>query len=128
MTVTVEGLDGLLRAAGRIDRKASAQLRRELRVTVGGAFVKDAKVKVDEVGLVKTGRLKRGIRPSVQGSIVLIRDTAVNKGYSYPALHEFAHGGARAFLGPTVDMWNSSGKLETKMEGFMDWIEREWRS
>lgn len=123
MPVVVEGLDELVRAAGRIDKGMSRELRKELRVSVGGSFARDAKEKVP----VLTGRAKRGIRPSVRGTTVYIKNTATNRGFNYPAVLEFANGGANASLGPTADEWNSSGKLVESMEGFMDWIDTEWQ-
>lgn len=126
MPVAVEGLDDLVRAFQRVDAKVPREMRKQLRNEVGRPFVADAKEHVGSVGLVKTGKLRRSIRPLVQGSTLLVRDSATNKGFPYPAVYEFGKGGARAFLGPTADEWIQSGKLEKHMEGFMEWVETEW--
>lgn len=125
--VGVEGLAGMIRAAGRVDKQCSAELRRELRTTIGAHFAADAKARVEAEGLVKSRRLRNSIRPRVRGAIVEVRATATRRGFNYPMVHEFGNGGVRAFMGPTLDEWRASGRIEQEMEGFMDWVANEWR-
>lgn len=128
----VDGLDELLRAVGRIDKALTRELRKELRVGVGGAFVKDVKQRVERVGLVDRGNLRSSIRPAVSGADVVIRSKPLNPGprsrLGYGAVYEFGGGGRRAFLDPTRDEWQRSGKLEQALSGFVNWLETEWRS
>lgn len=34
--------------------------------------------------------------------------------------------GPRAFLNPTLEDWSSSGRTEQELNGFLDWVEREF--
>ena len=130
--LTLEGLDGLLRAIGRIDRNAPRELRKELRVRVGGAFVRDVKEKV-LVG--KTRKLRNSIRPAVRGSSVIVRSTPpLNPGprspLGYAAVYEFGakHREQHAFLYPTLDEWQQSGRLEDELGAYLDYVEADWRA
>ena len=135
-TVRVEGLHELLGALGRVDRGATREIRKELRVGVGGAFVRDVKDRISLMGLVKSGKLRASIRPAVRGSTLVVRSSPPlhpgrRSSEGYAAVYEYgAHGGRRrrAFLEPTLDAWQTNGKLEESMSGFLGWIESEWRA
>lgn len=132
----VSGLDDLIRTTGRIDRKAAGELRRQMRTTIGRDFTLDAKAKVDELGLVKTGRLRGSIRPAVKGSTLVVRSSPpLNPGkkspQGYAPIYEFGGrgtetAGPRAFLAPTLEDWQASGRLEEELSGFLDWVDNEW--
>lgn len=72
-TAYVKGLDQFVRSVGRVDKGAVRQIRKELRVGVGGRFVKDVKARISANGLVDSGRLRGSIRPAVKGSTLIIR-------------------------------------------------------
>jgi hypothetical protein len=127
MPVEVTGLNEMLHALGRIDKGITRELRKQLSVGVGGPIVADMKDEATARGLVKTGKLRSGLRPAVRGSSLFVNESARNKGYPYPAIYEFGHGGARAFMQPVVDRWGG-GRLEEQMSGFLDWVESEWRA
>lgn len=128
MTVEVTGLNELVRAFSRIDKGMSRQFRQELRVGVGGPVAKDMKDMARSRGLRgKTGKLINSIRPSVRGATLFINESATNKAYPYPAVYEFGHGGARAFMQPVVDRLDG-GLLEQRMIGYLEWIEKEFRA
>lgn len=120
--IKVDGLDELIRSMSRIDKGIAKEMRARLRKDVGEPFARDAKLRAP----VKSGKLRRSIRPAVKGTTVVVRDTATNRGFNYPAVMEFAHGGERAFLDPTLDQWRATGQLEQSMEGFLDWVHREF--
>lgn len=128
-TAYVEGLDQFVRSVGRVSKGSVREIRKELRVGVGGVFVKDVKARIDEQGLVQSGRLRGSIRPAVRGSTLIIRSKPQKPGprspEGYNAVYEF---GPRAFLYPTAEEWNASGKTERAFEGFLEWIERTYAS
>lgn len=127
----VTGLDDLIRTMGRIDRKTAGELRREMRTTIGRDFSRDAKQRITDNGLVKTGRLRNSIRPAVRGSTLVVRSSPpLNPGkrspQGYAPVYEYGSDAARAFLGPTLDEWRTSGKLDEAMNGYMEWVEQDW--
>ena len=135
--LAVEGLDQLIRTAGRMSKDASKQLRQELRVGVGGEFVRDVKARIDDEGLVRSGKLRGSIRPAVRGSTLVVRSSPPLKPgkkspQGYARIYEYGARGAdesvgpRAFLGPTLDEWRTSGKLDEAMNGYMEWVEQDW--
>ncbi|MBA3844260.1 MAG: hypothetical protein H0X39_16865 [Actinobacteria bacterium] len=138
--VRVEGLRELVGALGRLDRKMGAELRRELRTRVGGEFTRDVKLGIIGQGLYRTGALYRSIRPSVSGTTLTVRSApALRPGPrsrgGYGVIYEYTGRagsrdgrGTRAFLNPTLDRWEATGKLEESLGGFLDFIEHEWRS
>jgi len=136
-TAYVEGLDQFVRSVGRVSKGSVREIRKELRVGVGGVFVKDVKARIDEQGLVQSGRLRGSIRPAVRGSTLIIRSKPQKPGprspEGYNAVYEFgkrgeSEFGPRAFLYPTAEEWNASGKTERAFEGFLEWIERTYAS
>lgn len=99
--VSVQGLDEFIRATARVNKKAAGFVRKELRVGVGGKFVKDVKATISGEGLVQSGRLRNSIRPAVKGSTLLVRSTPPLKAgkYSpmgYAAVHEFGGSDVRS--------------------------------
>lgn len=109
--ISVQGLDEFIRATARVNKKAAGFVRKELRVGVGGAFVKDVKSAISAEGLVRSGKLRGSIRPAVKGSTLLVRSTPPLKAgklspMGYAAVHEFGgsdmrsvrtRGGGRGF-------------------------------
>lgn len=92
-TAYVKGLDQFVRSVGRVDKGAVRQIRKELRVGVGGRFVKDVKARISANGLVDSGRLRGSIRPAVKGSTLIIRSKPQKPGKrspeGYNAVYEF---------------------------------------
>jgi hypothetical protein len=130
--VHVTGLRELVRAANRVDRAAGRQLNKELRDTIGRDFVEDTRDRISARGLVRTGRLLGSIKPSVRGANLTVRSTPpLNPGprsaAGYAAVYEFGYGKRRAFLDPTLDEWQASGKLISEFEGYLDWIEKTFK-
>jgi hypothetical protein len=132
--VHVEGLKEAIRALGKIDRQAAGELRKELRTKIGGAFVRDVKLRVELRGLVgKSGRLRNSIRPTVRGASLVVRSSpALKPGpksrQGYAAVYEFGRGGRRSFLEPTLGNWLETGRLRHEMGDYLDWIGSEFRS
>lgn len=132
--VHVDGLRELVRAIGKVDRQAAGELRKELRTTIGGAFVRDVKLRIELRGLVgKSGRLRNSIRPAVRGASLVVRSSpALKPGpksrQGYAPIYEFGRGGRRSFLEPTLGSWLETGRLKHEMGGYLDWIESEFRA
>lgn len=134
--VSVEGLDEFIRATARVNKKAAGFVRKELRVGVGGAFVKDVKSTIDAAGLVGQSKKLRGsIRPAVKGSTLLVRSTPPLKPgkrspMGYAAVYEYGgrsgRRAARPYLNPTLDEWIGSGRLVEAFNGALDNVEREY--
>jgi hypothetical protein len=108
----VEGLDGLRRALRKVDRDASRELTKDLKL-VGQPVVVLARSIAEEKGLHETGALINRINISVRGGTIYVRDTAKRKsrkypsGYPYPSVYEFGGRGSdvlgpRAFVAPAV--------------------------
>lgn len=131
--VHITGLRELVRAANSIDKAAGRQLNKVMRDTVGKDFVEDVHERLGSVGFKHpTGRLAGSIKPSVRGGNVVVRSSpALNPGprsrLGYAAVYEFGYGRRFAFLDPTLDEWLSSGKLIDEFDGFLDWVDREFR-
>lgn len=98
--VQVTGLKELQRNLKRADSELPKQLRAGFK-EVGKTVADEAKRIAEGKGLVLTGRLVRSIRPSVRGTTAVIRDTAKQRGFNYPARYEFGDR-KRPFLVPAV--------------------------
>lgn len=127
--VRVEGLDALVRSFGRVNRKAAGQVRKEMRTGIGGEFVRDVKSRIEGLGLVRSGKLRASIRPAVKGSTLVVRSSPPlrpgrRSAMGYAAIYEYAS--PRPYLGPTLDAWRDSGKVETEFNEFLDWVEKEF--
>lgn len=125
--VRVEGLDALVRSFGRVNRKAAGQVRKEMRTGIGGEFVRDVKSRIEGLGLVRSGKLRASIRPAVKGSTLVVRSSPPlrpgrRSAMGYAAIYEYAS----PYLGPTLDAWRDSGKVETEFNEFLDWVEKEF--
>lgn len=131
--VHVTGLRELVRAANKIDKAAGRHLNKELRDTVGRDFVEDVRERLGSVGFKHpSGRLAGSIKPSVRGANLVVRSApALKPGprsrMGYAAVYEYGYGARRAFLDPTLDEWLASGKLIDEFDGFLDWVDREFR-
>jgi hypothetical protein len=129
--VHITGLRELVRAANAVDKAAGRQVSKVMRDTVGKDFVEDTRAAIEARGLVRTGRLLGSIKPSVRGANLVVRSTPpLNPGprsrLGYAAVYEYGHGG-RSFLNPTLDAWLASGKLIDEFDGFLDWVDKEFR-
>lgn len=133
--VRVEGLDALVRSFGRVNRKAAGQVRKEMRTGIGGEFVRDVKSRIEGLGLVRSGKLRASIRPAVKGSTLVVRSSPPlrpgrRSAMGYAAIYEYGGrsgaGAFRPYLGPTLDAWRDSGKVETEFNEFLDWVEKEF--
>lgn len=167
----MEGLNELIRSFGRVNKKSAGQVRKELRGSVGKAFVLAVKDRISANSLVQSGKLRGSIRPAVKGSQLVVRSSpplraGTRSPEGYAAIYEFggsavrsvrlkgggrgfsavvnrsgqgaalaasgsAQGslgqyGPRAFLLPTLDEWRDSGRLERELNGFLDWVEKEF--
>jgi hypothetical protein len=130
--VHITGLRELVRAANRIDKAAGRQLNKEMRDTIGKDFVADTREMIAARGLVRTGRLLGSIKPSVRGANLVVRSSPPLKPgprsrLGYAAVYEYGYGQRRAFLDPTLDAWLASGKLISEFDGFLDWVDKEFR-
>jgi hypothetical protein len=108
-------------------------MRKTLKESVATPFVVDVRTAIESRGLVKTGKLLRSITSSVTQKAIDIKSRPpLNPGkrsrMGYAAVYEYGKGGARAFLNPTLETWKASGKLEHEMDGFLDWVEKEFRA
>lgn len=127
-TVAVTGLDELVRTTARISKGAAGELRKEMRVGIGGEFVRDTKARIDAEGLVRKGKLRASIRPAVSGTTLIVRSSpplrpGERSPQGYAAVYEY---GSRPFLDPTLQEWAASGRLEEEFGHFMDWVDNEW--
>lgn len=131
--VRVDGLKELIRAVGKVDKSAAAELRKRLKSDVGGSFVNDVQQRIELRGLVKSGGLRGSIKPAVRGADVVIRSSpALRPGsksrQGYAAIYEFGRGARRSFMQPTLDTWLATGKLKNELAGYLDYLETEFRS
>lgn len=106
-TVAVEGVGDLLRAFGSIDKGLRRELRLEL-LDVANIAAGKARAIAEQKGLHATGALIDRIHAGARASYAYITDTARRaspaypQGFNYPAVYEYGHGGARAFLTPAA--------------------------
>lgn len=132
-SVHVTGLRELVRAANAIDKSAGRQLNKELRDTIGRDFVVNVIERLGWVGFKHpTGRLAGSIKPSVRAANLVVRSSPPLKPgprspMGYAAVYEYGYGRSRAFLDPTLDAWQVSGKLVSEFDGFLDWVDKEFR-
>ncbi len=107
-TIVVDGLDTLVRDFGRISAELRREVQRELQ-DIGEIVAVQARANVVAGGLVKSGRLEKGIRSRVRGATAIVEDRAKAKGsgYPYPGIYEFGVSGRdkkrRPFLEPALD-------------------------
>lgn len=90
----VEGINELVRAFGRVNKKAAGQVRKEMRGSIGKAFVQAVKDRIESNSLVRSGKLRGSIRPSVKGSMLIVRSSPpLRPGnlspMGYAAIYEF---------------------------------------
>lgn len=129
-TVTIEGLDGLVRALKRIDRGTRLETTRRLR-RIGRVVADEAKQEAAARGLHESGQLIGRIHPRVRRGSVYVEDSArrVSKsypaGYNYPKRYEYQQGGARAFMRPALA--HAHGRVLAEFEQFLSWVESEFR-
>jgi hypothetical protein len=120
--VYVEGLDETIRAFGRMDRRLSGDIRKQMR-GIGQFVAKAANENAKGQGLVgKTKRLSRGNRPAVKGSTLLVRNRVENRGFNYPAVSEYKRG--RAFLEPALD--EQEPRVIREFERMLDELGSDW--
>jgi hypothetical protein len=134
ITVHLEGLEPLLAAFERMPIITKRELRREL-LEIADNVAKKAEGFAVGQGLVdddhapKGGGLADRIKPRLSGSQVLVVDSARRAspkypgGYPYPALYEFGHGGARAFMRPAVT--SEAHDTRRRLDTFIARVERE---
>lgn len=106
--VTVRGLDPLLRDLGRASKELAKEVRGELKDGPGEVVAAEARRILKRKGHVKTGKAAKRTKPTVRRNTVIVRNTAVRKGFPYPTVLEYAGRGSsefgpRAFLGPAID-------------------------
>jgi len=122
-TVQVQGLDALLAAFKQLGEGLPHELSAGLR-TVARDVANDAKAIAKANGLHASGNLIDHITTSVRGTVAYIVDNARRvspkypSGYLYPAVYEFGHGGARAFLHPAAE--RDQDKIVAGLEPLVD--------
>lgn len=99
-SVSVTGLAELQRSLRRAGSELYPQVRESLR-EIGEMVAQEARSIATGKGLVLTGRLVKSIRPTVRTRDVVIKATAKQRGYNYPARYEFGDRN-RPFLRPAV--------------------------
>lgn len=100
--VVIEGQRELDRAFATIDRGLQKELRKGLKEAARIVSVEAVSI-ARRNGLVRTGRLLRGIRPGATSREVYIRSKALNAGFNYAPVYEYGQGGRRAYLKPALD-------------------------
>lgn len=108
----------LVRAGEDVEKEVKRELR-DIAKDVAGAARDFAQAK----GLRDTGALIAGIKPQVRGTAAFVRSSATRGGFPYPAVHEFAGGGVRAFLAPAVE--ESEAKVVEEFEEIVDRVARK---
>lgn len=127
-TIAVEGVGDLLRAFDRVEKGLRRELRAEL-VGLAGTVAIKARELAEAQGLRESGQLIARIRPGLRSSYAYVTDTANRKspkwpeGFNYPAVFEFGHGGARAFLVPAAKA--EEGTVLLGLEGLLDRLTSE---
>jgi hypothetical protein len=103
VAVRTHGLDQLVRDFGKLERELKKELQDELR-QIADKVAERAKAHAVREGLVRSGKLVRSIKPGIRSrSIAVVRASATNKGFRYPALYEYGKGGVRSFLKPAAE-------------------------
>lgn len=121
--IEVEGLQQTLRAFGRIEKGMRKELRKQL-VEIAGVVAETARSIAEQKGLHESGALIARIHPGMRSSYAYVADTARRKsrkypgGFNYPAVYEYGHGRARAFLEPAAKQ--DEEKAVTLVEGMLD--------
>lgn len=106
--VRLEGWTELQRAFRAVDKRLPKELQLELKAAA--EVVKSAAAEIAaEKGLAPPGSSGRGHGALIAGlrtfsnqSAAGVRDTASRSGFHYPAIYEYGHGRARAFLDPAA--------------------------
>lgn len=130
-TIAVEGLRGLMRVLKQMDATTRRQVRAKLR-SAGKIVADEAKSLASSKMTPRSGELVRKIRVSVtQRSVAVVagalkRSPKYPGGYNYPKRHEFAKGGARAFMLPALE--EKQEEVVQRFEEILDELEREWAS
>jgi hypothetical protein len=100
--IKIEGIQELMVACKRADSELKKGLQRDLK-GIALLVATRAKSIAEAKGLRESGRLIASIRPGIQGSSAIVRDSANRAGFNYPAVYEYGHGKARAFLEPALE-------------------------
>lgn len=101
-TVRVEGYRELSSAFQRMDKRLAKELRTEMRDNIAAPIAERARARARALGLFRSGKLIRGIKPFATGRAVGIKDSVTRKGgFSYPAYYEDGPGD-KPFLWPTA--------------------------
>lgn len=120
--IDIRGAAEVANALGRVDRRLKADFLNALKRTLEPA-VEDVKMRVVGEGLVDSGKLLRSVRPFRRGATLGIRVGATRGGFQYPAVYEYGHGAARAFLEPGFQQ--ARPKVISQIERFLDQIVSE---
>lgn len=128
-TIAVEGLRDLMRTLKQMDTTTRRQVRAKLR-SVGTIVADGARSIAGSKMTPRSGELVRKIRVSVTQRSVAVVARALKRspkypgGYNYPKRHEFANGGARAFMLPALE--EKQEEVVQRFEDILDELEREW--
>jgi hypothetical protein len=104
--IEVEGYQQLVAAFAVMAKETKPAVRKGLKPSAV-LVAQEGKAQAEQRGLVLSGALESGIKPSIRGTTAYVRDATMrteraNAPFSYPRLHEYAHGGERAFLRPAL--------------------------
>lgn len=120
-TVSVRGLNQLVRDFNAVDRDLRRDLQRELQ-DVAEIVSNEAKRMVRTDDLVESGKLEKGIRPRVRGATAIVENRAKNRGYPYPGIYEYGVSGQqrrrRPFLLPALEA--KQGEVIQALEDMLD--------
>lgn len=122
----VEGLRELRRDLRKVSKELDGEVRDGLKDVVG-IVVDESKRIAERKGLRDTGKLIRGIKPSVTARSAKVVSTATRRGYRYPAVFEFGLNGNRAFMVPALEA--KAGDVERKLEDVLEELFQDngWR-
>jgi hypothetical protein len=123
--IAVEGLADAQRYLRKIDVEAAKNLNKELK-SAAKIVQAEAKSIAAAKGLAAPGRSGRGTGALVSGLRVFssggaagVRDAVNRGGFPYPAVYEYGHGAARAFLQPAGEA--KMPEVEAKLRSF-EWL------
>lgn len=122
--VQADGLRPLLRDLNRVNREVAKEVRAELKEGPGRLVADEAQRIARDRLKQRSGRTVRRINPSVRGSVVEVRNTAVRKGFHYPNVLEFGWRGAST-VGPYASLHPAlDNKEDEVVESFADVLGR----
>lgn len=112
--VRIEGLSSFRRALRKADRELDTKVRLGF-VAIAKRVADEARSVARSKGLVKSGDMIRGIKPSVRTRDIGVRSTATHRGFNYPRRLEFENKGGSRF-GPLATLNPAAERHEPELE------------